>query len=431
MSGDEFDLASAITSGIESVTGKWAKQRKAEERNASSRSRRRQVMTRVREITIREAAFDVMETAYLKASAGGTLPANARQIMYAARPQILAATGKDEIDDAYFTQTLLPDYITEYDLEDTWDVAYDARGHFTEPHRDRLSGPRGMAHIPLGTLEVRAYLRAEAADPLAINHVPTDFPTVGPANRFSAVMFLEKEGFTQLIDRARISDRYDLGIMSTKGMSVVAARKLIDEITGDGVRVFIVRDFDIAGFSIATTLTGDTRRYEFGNQVDVVDFGIRLDDVNEYDLVAEPWSARVARNKVETRLRINKATRQEIDFIVRGGNYGVSWGERVELNVFTSDQFIGWLEAKLDEHGVHKVIPDAETLALQYRRVLARHAVNKKIDEIRASVRTEATQAAIPGDIADRVRDLLDDDDSMSWDDAITQIVMDSNGGGS
>jgi len=29
-----------------------------------------------------------------------------------------------------------------------------------------------------------------------------------------------------------------------------------------------------------------------------------------------------------------------------------------------------------------------------------------------------------------RVRDLLDDDDSMSWDDAITQIVMDTNGDG-
>jgi hypothetical protein len=214
MSGDEFDLASAITSGIESVTGKWAKQRKAEERNASAQSRRRQVMTRVRETTIRDAAYDVMEPAYLKASAGGTLPANARQIMYAARPDILALTGKDEIDDAYFTQTLLPDYITEYGLEDTWDVAYDARGHFTEPHRDRLSGPRGMAHLPLGTLEVRAYLQAEANDPLNIHHLPTDFPTVGPVNRFSAVMFLEKEGFTQLIDRAQIADRYDLGILN-------------------------------------------------------------------------------------------------------------------------------------------------------------------------------------------------------------------------
>ena len=62
------------------------------------------------------------------------------------------------------------------------------------------------------------------------------------------MLFLEKEGFTQLLDRARISDRYDLAIMSTKGMSVVAARKLIDELTNHGVRAFVVREFDLAGF---------------------------------------------------------------------------------------------------------------------------------------------------------------------------------------
>jgi DNA topoisomerase VI subunit B len=432
MPGKGFELSDAISGGVEAVTAKWAKQRKAEERQAAAFSRRRQAMTRdlFRTATIRDVAFEVMEDAYMKASANGTLPANARQIMYAARPDILAATGKDEIDDAYFIQTLLPDYIREHGLEDEWDVAYDARGHFTEPHRGRVSGPRAMTHVPLGTLEVRAYLQAEAADPLMINHVPTDFPTVGPANRFSAVMFLEKEGFTQLLDRAQISDRYDLAIMSTKGMSVVAARKLIDELTSEGVRVFVVRDFDIAGFSIATTLTGDTRRYEFDNLVDVVDLGIRLGDVTDYDLVAEPWSAKAARWKVEQRLRINNATPEEIDFIVRGGDYQKSSGQRVELNAFSSDQFIEWLEAKLEEHYVQKVIPDAETFALQYRRSLARHAVNAKIDEIARSVRSDAAQAAIPGDLADRVRDLLDEDDTMSWDDAVTQIVMYTNGGG-
>jgi hypothetical protein len=109
----------------------------------------------------------------------------------------------------------------------------------------------------------------------------------------------------------------------------------------------------------------------------------------------------------------------------------MSRGQRVELNAFTSDQFIEWLEAKLDEHGVHKVIPDAETLTLQYRRSLARQAVNKQIDEITASIKADAAQAVIPADLADRVQELLDDDDTMSWDDAVTQIVMDTNGGGS
>ena len=38
------------------------------------------------EITIKKAAWKVMRLAYLKASDNGRLPANMRQIMYAARP---------------------------------------------------------------------------------------------------------------------------------------------------------------------------------------------------------------------------------------------------------------------------------------------------------------------------------------------------------
>jgi hypothetical protein len=43
-----------------------------------------------------------MPTAYLKASANGTLPANARQIMYVARPYIQQKTGQ-QLGDKYFT----------------------------------------------------------------------------------------------------------------------------------------------------------------------------------------------------------------------------------------------------------------------------------------------------------------------------------------
>ena len=44
-------------------------------------------------IFIKTAAWKVMEAAYMKASDGGELPANARQIMYAARPEILRLAG--------------------------------------------------------------------------------------------------------------------------------------------------------------------------------------------------------------------------------------------------------------------------------------------------------------------------------------------------
>ena len=60
-------------------------------------------------VTIKAAAYSVMAKAYRIASDNGRLPANARQIMYAARPFILQATRTDRLNDKRFTQELLPD----------------------------------------------------------------------------------------------------------------------------------------------------------------------------------------------------------------------------------------------------------------------------------------------------------------------------------
>ena len=166
------DIIGAVTG----VTKKWAKQRKAEERHANAKANRRFVMTRSR-YTIKDAAWDVMEEAYLKASGGGRLPAHARQVMYAARPAIQERTGQT-LNDQYFTQTLLPDYIEENGVD--WNVVYDARGHFTEPHTDCTIG--------LGTIGVRNYLHDECEPcPQPTNIARPKVETHGPVGRFGAV----------------------------------------------------------------------------------------------------------------------------------------------------------------------------------------------------------------------------------------------------
>ena len=65
-------------------------------------------------------------------------------------PKIMAATDDKELAYGYFSQTLLPDYIEEHGVD--WDVVYDARGHFEEPHTNRRLG--------CGTIEVGNYLAA-------------------------------------------------------------------------------------------------------------------------------------------------------------------------------------------------------------------------------------------------------------------------------
>src|SRR3954453_20352803 len=98
-----------------------------------------------------------LELADLMRLPWGTLPANARQVYYAARPAILELTGKDKLDSNYFTQQILPRYLDEHpDETAAWDIVYDARGHLTEPHTEHI--------VALGTLDVRGYLASRSTE---------------------------------------------------------------------------------------------------------------------------------------------------------------------------------------------------------------------------------------------------------------------------
>ncbi|NJN76718.1 MAG: hypothetical protein HC796_11795 [Synechococcaceae cyanobacterium RL_1_2] len=117
-----------VAEAITAAAKPWTKIVK--QRQKATRARVRDILknhhTTTNKTTIKEAAYQVIEQAYLKASDNNRLPANARQIMYAARPYILELAGLDKFDGANFTQKLLPDFQKENPgLTKDWKVAYD------------------------------------------------------------------------------------------------------------------------------------------------------------------------------------------------------------------------------------------------------------------------------------------------------------------
>src|SRR5262249_44432251 len=140
-----------------------------EERHAAAEANRRWRLLRHHRVTIKEVAYEVMERAYMAASANGTLPATATQVMYAARGEIQERTG-EQLNRQYFNQTLLPDYMNDFRVE--WDVVFDERGHFTEPHTDRSFG--------LGTIAVRDYLGSVGEPEWIEPSVTSGIETRGP-----------------------------------------------------------------------------------------------------------------------------------------------------------------------------------------------------------------------------------------------------------
>src|SRR6516164_3063095 len=176
-------VADRLKNSVLNVTKDWAKQRKAEERKASALANRKARLTRASDYyNFKSAAEEVMEEAYMKASANDTLPASARQVMYQARPFIQDMMGGQQLNDQYFCQQLLPDYIEEYEVD--WDITYDDRGHFTEPHT-------GLS-IGLGTIAVREYLKdLEEPSLEEAGFRAAKIVTRGPEGGFGAVLFIE------------------------------------------------------------------------------------------------------------------------------------------------------------------------------------------------------------------------------------------------
>jgi DNA topoisomerase VI subunit B len=420
----------AIQNLVKNVTAKWTQTRKTEEKDATAWLRRRDRMLGRREMSQKDAAALVLEEAYSKVSDTGKLPANARQIYYAARPDMLKLTGKTTLGYNYFSQTLLIDFMA--DNPETcadWDVVWDDRGHFEEPHGGEIVG--------LGTLAVRQYLAGNHDLEISeAGFADVEIETHGAHGRFGALLFVEKEGFDSLFKSVRLADRYDIGVMSSKGNSVTAARQLADRICADRkIPLFTLHDLDVSGFTIGQ-IGKDNRRYTYENKIKVQNIGLRLDDILEIegiDLDDMAERVRVIDDDVEDRggklenkrekLSETDATEDEIDFLLGEGEFAEHGSRRIELNALTSRQLVDLVESRLTQHGVTKIVPEAGDLAEAFRAYARapkiKEAVEKAIEDL------SGEDVEVPADLNEQVKDYLDEHPECPWEEAVAAIVED------
>jgi DNA topoisomerase VI subunit B len=416
----EESMGAALAKSVRSITREWAKaKRQADRENRVRQQDIERMMQPLRHMSIKDAAYEGMEAGYMAVSDHNKLPAKTRQMMYAVRPYVLKKTGgRCWKNSSYFTQVLLPNYMKENpETTRDWDVVFDARGHLIEPHT--------RTRVELGTLEVRKYIAGwtnGALPEVANPSVSGEITTVGPQNRFKFALFVEKEGFEPLFERVNLADRYDVMIMSTKGMSVTAARHLVEHLSMRGVTILVARDFDKSGFSIFKTLGSDTRRYKFKVKPKLIDLGLRLADVKNLNLQSEFVSYSSDVDPSEN-LKANGATDEECEFLVHYNWDREMWeGQRVELNAMASRQLIDWIEAKFEAVGVEKIMPGKKTLAEAYQRAIRLARIQEAIDK---AVKGLADQSRIvaPRDLEKRLKASLQKQAERSWDQVLWDIV--------
>ena len=409
------NIASDLAKCLAGVTKEYTKQRKAEERNSRLFANRRYIYSD--RVNFTDVAREILPAAYRDASGGGQYPAAKRQIYYAAREAFLKATGREITQDR--CDTLLLQYMNTHPaITSSWRVTANPRGTLLIPNTHQET------RIPCGTLEIDRHLES-MHDNIPLDEmltVPWQWPSVAAGQRFRAVVYIEKTGFEPVISQVRIAERYEIAVLSCQGQSVVAARKYVDHVcrVNGGVPLFVVHDLDYPGFLIASRLTTVSEQaeeqnrvaYQFRNDINVTDFGLRLEDARKYGLAEEHVNNKPKRIAYDA-----GCTDDEARLFLSG--------RRIELNAFTAPQFVEWLEGKLRAAGLddrERLIPSDDVLEKAYRRSIVTVRVNKALRDIHADLVKEATDAKVPKRLRAQLRACMKGSDEP-WDIALHRLT--------
>jgi hypothetical protein len=93
----------------------------------------------------------------------------------------------------------------------------------------------------------------------------------------------------------------------------------------------------------------------------------------------------------------------------------------------TSRQLLDFVESKLKQHCIGKVIPDNETLANTYKMFAASDRLSKAFDELKEQSKDEdEAQTSVPEDLKAQIKTKLEENPDIPWHRAI-RLVLDPN----
>jgi len=260
----------------------------------------------------KEIITNNLEEAVQKASGDGKYRFSQRQLFYAIRPYVITSLGK-EPEYNYFCTV-----ITEYEAEHgDIDLMYrDNRGTLYHPHIEQ--------DIPVGTVSVENYNR--------------------PKWTFNKVLYIEKEGFFNILKDNKIPEKYDMALLTSKGYASRAVKDLLDSMADadEEITFFCIHDADAAGTKIFETLQEETKARP-GRKVNIINLGLEPEEALSMCLEVE---------------KVDKSNRDKaVAYYVEQKWKEWLQSNRVELNAMSTPQFLGWLERKIQFYDKGKVIP--------------------------------------------------------------------------
>ena len=245
---------------------------------------------------------------------------------------------------------------------------------------------------------------------------------------FNKILYSEKEGFFTILKDAKFPERYDCALLTSKGYASRAVKDLFDLLgdTGEEIQFFCIHDSDAAGTKIYETLQEATLA-RAARRIKIINLGL------------EPWEANGMQLEVE-RFE-NKSRKPVADYVEQyDWKHHSDWADwlqsnRVELNAMTTPQFLEWLELKMEQHGIGKVIPDLSTLCdtllsdverliqEKVKTEILRNAGYDRIVRKAISEKTSSINVIVTG-LREMVNAALEESSENHWTEPVKQIAQ-------
>lgn len=352
---------------------------------------------------IRDFVFENFKTVYNQATDNGRYTLTQRQFYYPMRDMFMKTAKENGY--TYSSQSTPKNpkklklkyetfcgYIDDYEREVLGEriIYKDNRGFFVEPHSDK--------RIDLGTTAVEQYR-----------------PDL---DQYNSLLFVEKTGFYELLHKDfKLSKKYDIALINSKGYANNAARNLVEKIQAAkaNIRLYTLTDFDIKGLGIAE----DVAKADELSAMDIFNcerLGITLEDIQTYDLSIEPaqYKDKVF-SELENSCSEGYISDEEYNFLKQN--------QRVEINAFTPVELIDYLEEKFYEHGIRKLEPaspaEVETLQVESIEKINERTIHEAVgnyliavsDDLKEYLEKKLDVADTEDEVQHKLRALLKDQD--------------------
>ena len=343
-------------------------------------------------ISQKDIILENLSEAIKKASGNGQYRFSLRQLYYAVRPYVINELSTQPVYNYYCT--VITDHETSNgDIE----LMYrDNRGTLYHPHLGQ--------DIPIGTIAVENYIRPEWI--------------------FNKVLYIEKEGFFNVLKDNKLPEKFDMALLTSKGYASRAIKDLLDTIgadTEEAITFFCIHDADAAGTMIYETLQNETKARP-GRKVNIINLGLEPDEAIAMGLEIE---------------RVDKSSRDKAvaNYVQPQWKKWLQYN-RVELNAMSTPQFLEWLEQKISLYDNGKVIPPdsviEEKLELKIRNRLKEKIKDQILIENHFEDKVKSEEENMRHNYEDKIPDIresiinnLKQDETSLWSGTLDVIADD------